>query len=611
MEGYTIRRTLKMKEKNIGVYFKNNESPPLFVMSDLIQLVSDDYVVTKKYVAIAGPDHCVQIQANTSYMIWACDLEGVKNIIYATVSKDEQNDIIDTIYTFVYEEHKTIPDSLTGKGDIKSAAASTFDSIVTVMSKYCIRYVTVNGKVYFAAQDIRRCFQRDESFIEEKFEAIKQEDKLNVTFKDNQTRLCLNSNAVETVVYQIMDPDTAINFMVELISKCEPTIAKSKMVKPRKKKKEGTIVQENTTDIIKTTGNFKGITYDYIEVNGYRFFVCFAKRDPDDPKEAITPLFWATELGDYAKFNNINRLISEMCNQKDYCKITIPDIKKYNIKVVTLEGLQSLLNNESFKNQGAQLISDLQEAVNTYIEKHKDDLDFKLKKYNVREQALKNETVTTEEKGQDEEHNITLKESVMSFRGKELKIAVGITESNSAIIYFDIKQLCDILEVKEDDLVPFDRKKDNDGNDSLISIYDLGDALFGVKDNVTAIVQELFDTAKPLVISMAKEMGLQLKNNSTTTKEDFMSQLLSSSDSHNYILGAIILAERFREVVLRLKKNKREKIGLPGPGNSKLLEDLWKYIDCQEPDSDISFGFKKQVVIVNERYQRLKSVTED
>lgn len=611
MEGYTIRRTLK--GGNIGVYFRDNVSPPLFVMSDIAQLVNGDYIVNKGLIAAAGPDHCFKIQATTSYMIWVCDFEGLCNIVH-NMAEEEQGDIIETVSSLTKKEYETVPAPSAVKHDIRTAAAETFDSVVCVMGKYFIRYVFIDGAVYFAAQDIRRCFQKNASYVEEKFAAVSQEDKLRVTFKDDQTRICLNSNAVEVIVNQMMEPDAAVKFMVQLISKCKPkTVRSSNVILPKRKRRDKTMRNDHLKDL-KTTSDFSVISYDNISVNNKQILTCFVKKNPDDPDEEITPLFWATSLGFYTDYGDFSRFVSKFCNEKDYCKISIPDTKKFNIKMVTLEGVRTVLSQTKFEGESKKLMADLEDAVGDYLRQHKAELDFSLEKYNTRRKAsVEEETVEEKQPTQEEpvkEQTNDLEETAVTFRGQQLRMSVEINKNKNAIIYYDIKQLCQILGVEEDSLPSFNRLKDSNGSDSLISIYDVADVFAGVTENSADIVQELFDISKPAVIAIADSMGMKIKDNTTTKTENFMSQLLSSSDGRNYTLGAIILAEKFREIILLLKRREKSTNGLPGPSNGKLLEDLWRYIDCQEPDHDIPFGFKKQVVAVNERYQRLKTIFE-
>jgi len=387
------------------------------------------------------------------------------------------------------------------------------------------------------------------------------------------------------------------------------------------KARKGLNMRDKYFKPVKTTGKWSVIAYDNIDVNGKSVLVCLGKKNWNNLDEEITPLFWATSVGFMTDYGNIGKVINKVCDKDECCKLSIPEIKKFNIKMVTIGGLQKVFSAIMTDEENDKLISDFKSAVDSFIKQRQKDLEFRFEKYGAqkiaKEKIQEVKVTMEEEKTEVQEEPVktetvenTLKESTVTFRDRQLRIAVGINKDKGAIIYYDIKQLCDILEVDPDKLGSYTPQKDNDGNETLISIYDLNDAFVNVVPDSGDIINTLFEISKPAVVAIAGSMGFKVKD-STKKQEDLMVKLLGSNDGRNYTLGAIILAEKFREIVEHLRSKQKNIGGIPGPSNYRLLEDLWKYIDCQEPDRDVPFGFKKQVVAVNERYQRLKATIED
>lgn len=751
MEGYDIRRTITVKGVNIGVYFKDTDSPPLFVLSDLARVISQEiYVASKTLVEIAGVDHCTKLHTNMSYTIWTCDLEGLCNLVHGTVEEeDTAANVISTVKDFVDKQYRTLPGPLTVTQGIKNVFSQRYFSMVTVKGDISVRFVTVNNKRWFAVQDISKCFEKDMSSIEEQFVTVNNEHKHDITFKNGEKRLCIDEEGVKTLATAIT-PDTADNFTEELVNACDKEEQNNKKPKVEDLIVDGTvtdpscfIVQKtkgntvvalrysrdnifrlfNVTDIarslgtngeeayqkakkknivfvlngdlfvniedlidifddvkggftycldiynsalqegidekaykntnvncepvtmtreqlekeritqpvtmkeftpVKTTGAWFVVEYDNLILKeNSRILTCFVKKKWDDPDEPIVPLFWSSAIGSYLNYSSFSRDVNRMCDEKEYCKVSLRDIKKFNIKMVTLEGVQTVIESLDYADNKDTIIADLKSAVDVYLQQHQSDINFKLEKYNTRRNASMEEDKVREEKQVEEtvketENKSTdtaakFEESTISFMGKSLDIAVGFNDSNHATIYYNYKQLCDILGIDETKLKTVMKYQNSKGEEVLISIFDLNDAFSGLLDDVAETVSDLFKITKPTVVEIAERLGLKVKDNTDQKKEqdNIISSLLNSNDGRNYTLGAIVLAERFREILMILKIGNRELKGVPGPSNKELLEELWKYIDCQAPDQEVSFNFKKQVITVNERYTRLKNMIKN
>lgn len=99
----------------------------------------------------------------------------------------------------------------------------------------------------------------------------------------------------------------------------------------------------------------------------------------------------------------------------------------------------------------------------------------------------------------------------------------------------------------------------------------------------------------------------QREDNLMTVREK-MIQLLKSGNTIDYVTGAIMLAEELRFHLTSYKGSRRDIVtgkGLPGPRTKTLIEELWKFIDTQEPKQEIGYLFKRAVEKAWSRYQTI------
>ena len=68
---------------------------------------------------------------------------------------------------------------------------------------------------------------------------------------------------------------------------------------------------------------------------------------------------------------------------------------------------------------------------------------------------------------------------------------------------------------------------------------------------------------------------------------------LTTSNVRTFVFSAVMLAENLRGMLLYLNNKKIKIPRLPGPSTVSIVTELWKYIQCQELNSDIPLGFEK------------------
>ena len=97
------------------------------------------------------------------------------------------------------------------------------------------------------------------------------------------------------------------------------------------------------------------------------------------------------------------------------------------------------------------------------------------------------------------------------------------------------------------------------------------------------------------------------EDNLMTVREKMIT-LFKSGDTIDYVTGAIMLAEELRFHLTSYKSSRRDIVtgkGLPGPRTKTLIEDLWKFIDTQDPKQEIGYLFKRAVEKAWSRYQTI------
>lgn len=176
--------------------------------------------------------------------------------------------------------------------------------------------------------------------------------------------------------------------------------------------------------------------------------------------------------------------------------------------------------------------------------------------------------------------------------------------------------------------VPARFEKDENGNVSYVSYADLSAIAMLENKEARTMVSNTMKASASLFEEACRNFGIGFKNdtdgekervghyadrmddsleNVDTTKAGSMEKLLSHSENgHAYAIGAIILAERIRNVLMYLKVRKfTGEVGVPGPTTNSLVKKLWTFIDTQDPQVPASTAFQQTVVTANERYRCL------
>lgn len=371
---------------------------------------------------------------------------------------------------------------------------------------------------------------------------------------------------------------------------------------------------------IVTEDGFSIIDYYFIDVSGESCLICLATYGDD---EEVFPMIWSKNLGVLSKISYMPTLINRVFKPSEYTKVNLPDAKRTSVKLVRVRNLKKILGYSKISDKAKDdLFKAVTEAVQAIMDKHNGVKETKgetiVGETKIQEEAKVEEAIVEEEEHKEkdinEEPKLARAEDVISFRGKPVKISIFAEPEKGILVYYDYEQLCQSLEIDPSKLGEFKKYGDVEGKESLISILDIANAIKDLVEEPNVIVQQLFVESKEAITDMAHEMGLEVKNSEENKGKtsDNNEPLFSTKDGKAYTFGAIILAEKFRNIIAIAEIVKKIPTdGLPGPSNRKLINDLWKYIDCQAPDQQASFAFQKQVIAVNERYQRMLELLQD
>lgn len=774
LEGYVFRRPLKLSDINLSIYCKDNQANAFISLLDIVRAYKPkvDDCTTKKLAAIAGKDNCNTVQTSANYELKVCNVTGFKKVMTFLESEADAEKIVNIVNDFIEKQKTSLPGPVK---NVKTIAKLSFNGYFSMAyyDKKAVRYLDSNGHRWFSVQDIVRLFNVEAAIVEDEISKLFLEDKLEVTLKNGESKLCISGNGLKQIVDKLISPDIAKEVKDALLrdgsviktslpdnvthlvvdgensdilryaifsvnEKCKVAVlrydkntfvpmysvvkaavalgvpsvkaimarAKRKNVRlfidgdiflpikglknvlegiqnysnyctgaeqalrqkdiidsclsltsmeghlslikevPQERIQEGEKIPVNTRNYqpIKTSSNLYVIDHCEVDICNHKVLCCFAKVNATDRNEKAVPLFWAVHLGYAFSITDATTLVARKVEDSEKLKASIPDLKKHNIRVVTMAGVEQLLRAAKTKDEAESLISVVKDAVNKAYEERKKDIDFMIEKYETRRNATvedqkqevqetKEDKVTqtvVDEKKEDISSPDLVKgviviENFVTYRdsktGKEyrVEIAASTDEKNGLGIYYNLQQVADIFNLKLADI----NSKDItifaglNGTTPYVTVYDLLKALKNVVPNFTAFVKELFNQSRTEISGFAKALGVNLKDDleqkkqhhSKSDSDGSLQELLrDSSNARSYVMGAIILAERYREALLWLKLHNKEVSAVPGPKDKQLLDDLWKFIDCQDPEQTVGFGFQRQVITVSERYQRLRNI---
>lgn len=772
LEGYTYRRPFKLHDVNLSVYLKDNQAEAFFSLLDLVRTYKPKGVDcnTKMLEAAAGKENCDTIKTSANYELKVCNATGLAKAMEVLESKDNVDKILASINTFVLTQKTSLPGPVT---NVKTIAKISFNGYFSLAyyKKKAVRYLESNGHKWFSVQDIVRLFDVEAAIVEDEISKLFLEDKLEVTLKNGESKLCISGNGLKQIVDALISPDiskevkdallrdggiikTSLpdnvtnlsvdgentdilryamfhvndkynvtvlrynkNTFVPMYSVVKAAVSlgtnvKAVMAKAERQNikfvtdgdiflpirglknilegvkdycsycagAEAAVRQKDIIDtclsitstegylaLFKSQGNkeketkipvdtrhFKPVktstdlyVIDYCDINIYNHNVlcCFAKKNVTDRNEKAVPLFWSVHLGYAFDIVDATTIAARKVDDSEKMKASVPELKKHNIRVITMKGVEQMLRAVKKEQEAEKLISAVKEAVNKAYDERKDDIDFMIEKYETRRNATLEEQKQTEEQKEEvvaaepaatqtvaeEKSDVNVVKDVIAIENfvsytdsktgdtHRIEIAGSVDKERGLNVYYNLEQTASVfgIPLTDIDLSDVTVYLGLNGKTLYVTIYGLIKALTNKVSDVTAFVKDLFDQSRTEISGFAKALGVNLKDDleqkkqhhSKSDSDGSLQELLrDSNNARNYVMGAIVLAERYREALLWLGLHKNSLPSVPGPKDKILLEDLWKFIDCQDPNQTVGFRFQRQVITVSERYQRLRNV---
>jgi len=772
LEGYVYRRPFKLHDVNLSVYFKDNQAEAFFSLLDLVRTYTPKGVDcnTKMLEAAAGKENCDTVKTSANYELKVCNATGLAKAMEVLESKDNVDKILASVNAFVLAQKTSLPGPVI---NVKTIAKISFNGYFSLAyyKKKAVRYLESSGRKWFNAQDVVRLFNTEAAVVEDEISKLNLEEKLEVTLKNEQTKLCISGNGLKQIVDALVPdiskevkdallkdgsviktslPDNVTSLSVDgentdilryatfhVNDKCNVTVlrynkntfvpmysvvkaavslgtnvktvmAKAErqnikfvtdkdiflpirglksilenvkdyhsycagaeaavrqkdiidtclsitstegylaLFKPQDNKEKETKIPVDTRHFkpVKTSTDLCVIDYCDINVCNHNVLCCFAKKNVTDRNEKAVPLFWSVHLGYAFNIVDATTIVARKVDDSEKMKASVPELKKHNIRVVTMKGVEQMLRAVKKEQEAEKLISAVKEAVNKAYDERKDDIDFMIEKYETRRNATVEEQKQTEEQKEEvvaaepaatqtvaeEESNFDVVKDVITIENfvsytdsktgdtHRIEIAGSVDKERGLNIYYNLEQTAGVfgIPLTDIDLSDVTVYLGLNGKTLYVTIYGLIKALAHKVSDVTAFAKDLFDQSRTEISGFAKALGVNLKDdleqkkksNSNKAGSDSSLQdlLRDSNNARNYVMGAIVLAERYREALLWLGLHKNNLPSVPGPKDKILLEDLWKFIDCQDPNQTVSFGFQRQVITVSERYQRLRNV---
>ena len=340
------------------------------------------------------------------------------------------------------------------------------------------------------------------------------------------------------------------------------------------------------------------IFYGNIRINDTPVLVCFVKSNVNNEAEDAEPWFWSTNIGYAFDIRETTRIAGQSVDEDKKCKVTIPDLKKFNIRMLSLEGVRQTVLHSKRKDDTEDIINTIKEAVNLFIDHNQGQEGIKIQKYEIRSEPVveeKESKVIEEAKVESEPLTVN---GTVTYRNKEVSLKVVMDPAKGVIVFYNLSQLLDSLDIEQDI-----KDKILENNSDFVSIFDLENVLSDIKD-ASSVVQELLAQSKAKIQEAMAKFGIP----DNRQREEEEAPVDTDKSIRTFIVRAIILAEKYRFILMNLRERGKEVRNLPGPSDQKLLEDLWHYINSTTVDQSAGFGFQRQLIMVSERLKRLETL---
>jgi len=212
--------------------------------------------------------------------------------------------------------------------------------------------------------------------------------------------------------------------------------------------------------------------------------------------------------------------------------------------------------------------------------------------------------------------------------GKTVRALIIKSPSGGITPYYEVDDLANAWNVSPEDVK--NRITENhhphserEGNTALIYLMysEVAEILLQINPEGRKWVSNTMKASDVLFKEACKKFGIDFENDTKQTSEEeidtdspeSMGKLLAQTDDgHAYTIGAIMLAERLRALLVWFKSTDTapDIDHLPGPTNNNVVKKLWLYIDTQEPTQKPGYSMQRAVITAYERYMILSSLAK-
>lgn len=520
----------------------------------------------------------------------------------------------------VYKLRKNLKDSI---------MVSDSDVRMFATPDYSFRLLNYNGKVFASVDDVQKSALNPEN------KEYEGSSTLKFASAENKDKYLGRFAKLYDVLNCFLDDEKLLEVLEKVKLFVSPPPIEKVEVKP---KKEAGVKMNKYYTPDPIPGRVVAWTDLQMNVPVFTVFI--------EDKEGFVPLFKAGDVGNYAGFSNALALTRRYVNEKLYTKVSINEIHRNNMRMLSADGVHDLIvasGKFADKTVADTLTRDLKNAATEYLLENEKDIKFRIDKWDT-EEAVKQEPAIEESPAKEtKKKEKVAKEptakadkneyaSTVCINNKLVRTIIKRKSDRDIVPYYCVEDFCnawglDVNAVKShiSDGMATISKKDKDGSVIFVSYADMSAIATFENGEARTMVSNTMKASGVVFKEACASFGISFDNDTEhdervghysdreksesidTRKPGSMEQLLSHSENgYAYTVGAIILAERIRNVLSYLKVcNSKIESGLPGPTSSNLVKKLWMYIDAQDPHAEAGTAFQQTVVAANERYNYL------
>ena len=329
-----------------------------------------------------------------------------------------------------------------------------------------------------------------------------------------------------------------------------------------------------------------------ISINDASIITVFAKKTSElfEPTAEIIPMFGISSVGVAFGIPN-GTALAKTIPIEERGKVSLVDLKKNGVIVVTESGLNTFFRSTKELKEANKIMNDIITSVIKYLRENKETINFTLSYWKKKE-----ESVGIPVRG-------TLKTCKLFDNEHEISVLITKQEGKE-VPYIAVESLKYLgIPIPTGDYVDQDNNRYISTKDLVTTLNDHENIKIP-SENFNEFILKCFEGDKPSTEPTPKAQ----KVTDVKGTEKILRPVVSNVKA--FVFSAVVLAENLRGMLLYLSSKKVRMPRLPGPSTVSIITELWKYIQCQELNSDIPLGFEKVVQTGISRLDHLLKTVE-